>query len=848
MTKRCTHCGAAVPPARRSEDEDTIFCCSGCAAVYEAIHSSGLGDFYELQDPGAARPPEAGQSSRIPYDEFDSPAFQKRHASELESGAREIELQLEGVHCAGCVWLVERMPSRLDGVVDARLNLGRARLTVRWNPSDVDLSTIARWLERFGYSPHPAGEGAGTDVRRAEKTLLKRVGASWALAANVMLLAFALYAGLDEGAVAGLFDAFRWLSFGLATVAVLYGATPFFRRAWASVRPLVSEPGAFRATRLSIDIPISLGILGGYAHSAVATVRGTGEIWFDSVTVLIAALLTARWLQIRGQRTARDAADRLLSVIPTTARRVSESGLVSVATDKLTAGDIVEVRDGETIPVDGRVIEGSSSVQKSVLTGESRPERVEPGDLVFAGVTNRGESVRVRTSAAGESSRVGQLMEWIEDSSDSSAPIVQLADRLAGIFVLAVLGAGAATWVGWAIAGSPTALQHAIALLVISCPCALGMATPLAMTVGVGRAARRGIFVKDDGIFERLDRLGELIVDKTGTVTEGEMTVVGIDGSRDAVVMAAALEEESRHPVGRAIYEWCAEEARPTGAVAELEELAGRGLEGRVDGAPVAVGRPDWIFEKSVDRSGLEQTVRRMARAGNTPVAVSVDGVVEAVVALGDPIRPGAAEFIDEMRAADVRVTMLSGDHPEVVREVARQLDIPENAARGDVTPERKKEIVESRREELREAERPVVAMVGDGVNDAAALRAADVGIAVDGSANPSLVAADVFTTRHGIESLFELVAGSQNVLKAVRRNIGMSVLYNAAGISAAAAGLVTPLVAAVAMPISSIAVVLSSILQDSFESQGATTSTTTAACPLPPEPSDANPNPAPAE
>jgi Cu2+-exporting ATPase len=710
-------------------------------------------------------------------------------------------------------------------VIDARLNLSRARLEVRWRPDKVELSTIARWLEQFGYSPHPAGDGASAETHRAERQLLRKVGVTWALAANVMLLAFALYAGLGPDGEAGLFGAFRWLSFALAAGSVAYGGSTFFRRAWTSLRPLLAEPSDFDVTKLSIDIPISLGILGGFGHSAWATIRGTGEVWFDSVCVLIAALLTARWLQIRGQRVARDAADRLLSVVPTSARRWSGGEAEVVPTEQLEAGDVVEVRSGDTVPVDGRVVYGQSALQKGVLTGESRPERVEPGDSLFAGSKNTGQTIRVRVTAAGEESRIGQLMEWIEETADNSAPIVQLADRLAGIFVVAILGGALLTGLGWSWAGSEEAVRHAVALLVISCPCALGMATPLAMTVGVGRAARRGIFIKDDGVFERLANLGELIVDKTGTLTAGQMEVVETHGSTEALARAVALERGGHHPVARALEKWGAGaevlEADPAAmTVADAEETAGRGIAGTVDGVAVCAGQPDWVARQTGDEPGAEARAfaERSTADGYSPVAVGVAGEYAAVIALGDPIRPQAAEFIDKVRRSGVRVRMLSGDHPEVVAAVADRLGIPAEDAEGHVTPEEKRDRVEVRREALTGADRPVVAMVGDGVNDAAALRAADVGIAVDGSANPSLVAADVFTTRGGMEPLFELVAGSEGVLGTVRRNIGMSVAYNTVGITAAAAGLVTPLVAAVAMPVSSIAVVLSSMLQESFE------------------------------
>ncbi len=709
------------------------------------------------------------------------------------------------------------MPDQIEGVVDARLNLSRGRLRVRWRPDRIALSNVVAWLEQFGYTAHPLAEDdAGPP--RAERDLLKRVGTTWALAANVMLLAFALYAGLGPDAEARLFGAFRWLSFALATGVVVYGGSVFFRRAWASLRPMWRAPRSFSPTQLSIDIPISVGILGGYLHSAVATVRGTGEIWFDSVSVLIAALLSARWLQIRGQRVARDAADRLLTLLPARARRRIDGETKSVATEELEVGHVVEVRAGEAMPADGRVIEGRSAVKKGILTGESRPEEVAAGDLVYAGTTNTSDRLRVEVEAAGDDSRIGELMDWLETSDGESAPIVELADRIAGVFVLVVLGAAAATWAGWTLAGSPEAVRHAVALLVVSCPCALGMATPLALTVGIGRGARRGIFVKDDAVFEQLDRLGALVVDKTGTLTEGDMRVVAVDGDERAVELAAAAEAQTTHPIGEALREWAAP-GTPHEEVEEFEERAGRGLEARVSGHRVLVGRPDWVGER-VGRppAAFRGAIDRAAERAETPVVVAVDGTIAAVVALADPLRDDAERFVAELRRAEIEVTMLSGDHPAVVADVARRLGLPPDAARGHVSPEQKRTFVEQQKRARRDDERPVVAMVGDGVNDAAALRAADVGVAVGGSANPSFVAADVFLTRSGLDPLFELIEGARAVLRTVRRNIGLSIAYNGVAVTAAAAGWVTPLVAAVAMPVSSLAVVASSILQRAFD------------------------------
>ncbi len=820
----CAHCG--LPVSVGETTDEPVFCCAGCESVYRAIHDSGLDDFYDLQstpDGGTREARPDGVDERR-LDEFDAPAFLERHAEALEGGLYEIELHLDGVHCAGCVWIVEQMPDRLEGVDEARLNLSRARLTLRWHQDEVSLSEIAAWLERFGYSAHPTGRRDDA-TSGAERQLLRKMGVGWAIAANVMMIAFAFYSGLDASAQSGLFDAMRGASLLLAAISVVYGGSIFFRRAWSSLRPLLAEPSSCRWDRLSIDIPISIAILGGFTHSAVATFRGTGEVWFDSITVLIAALLTARWLQIRGRRLAGDAADRLLSVLPTGARRLDDDGeLESVPTEALESGDVVEVRPSEVVPADGTVVDGSTALHRGVLTGESRPERVECGERVFAGAQNTGETICVRVHSSGDASRIGQLLDWIEKQSEGKAPVVHLADRWAGIFVLAVLGGALLTWLGWTWVGSPHAIEHAVALLVIACPCALGMATPLAMTTGVGRAARRGIFIEDEAILQRLEHLDEIVLDKTGTITSGEMHLVDWNGSRRALEWAAALEAESTHPIAFALRSWAPDEIDDL-EPESIDEQPGRGLQGRIDGCDLLVGRPDWVRE-ACDGDlppELEPTLQATLHAAHTPILVAVDGTVKSVAAFGDPIRSASADLVDELQSRGVEATILSGDHDDVVEEVGRQLGLAPNRVHGDVAPEDKKAFIDARtapdERDLADEDVPCVAMVGDGVNDAAALEAADIGIAVEGSASASLVAADVFLTREGLEPIAELLEGSEAVMHAVHRNLGMSAVYNVAGISVAAAGFVSPLVAAVAMPVSSVAVVVSSSLQTSFES-----------------------------
>lgn len=803
----CTHCGLPLPtlPAETGPH----FCCAGCEVVYETLHASGYADtFYRLRamTPTPALPapsPVDGLSRSI----LDDARFVAQHTTADADGTRRTVLYLEGVHCAACVWLVERLPFECEGVLEARLDLPRARLALHWDPDRITLSGVAAWLSRVGYSAHPLTVAAGRTA--AERRLLIKLGVCWAIAGNVMLLAFAFYAGLDFTRDAALTSAARWLSLGLSIPAVCYGGSAFFRRAFESLRHALRTRSA---RHLHMDTPIALGLLVGFSHSAWATIQGRGEVWFDSITILIAALLTARWLQLRSRRLAGDATERLLSLIPPMARRKKPTGTVeTVRSDTLNPGDTIHVSSGEVIPADGRVCSGRSSVNNAVLTGESRPEPVEPGSRVAAGATNLTAPLTVRVEAVGDATQVGRLLSWVRDAAVGRAPVVMLADRLAGYFVAGVLTLGVVTLGLWLNRAPGQAAQHVVALLVITCPCALGMATPLSMAMATGRAAHAGTFVKTGAALELLSRVDTVVLDKTGTVTKGALRLLEHTGDPDALRMAAALETQSNHPLAAAFLQsFPATDAASPGAFASIP---GKGLRGRVAGHRVVVGSPAWVRgQATVVPSECAEAVDRALRLGHTPVAVAVDGCFRAVAAFGDEIREDAFESLRALHASGKTIYLLSGDHPDIVRAVARRLGIRADRAMGGATPEEKLAFIEAQ-----QAAGHTVAMVGDGVNDAAALQAASVGIAVEGGSTASRVTADVFLTRHGLAPVLELFAGADRVMQVIRGMLAFSLLYNVAGAAAAMAGMVSPLVAAVAMPVSSLVVVFLAVTRRSF-------------------------------
>lgn len=789
----CAHCGLPVPAELRGADAALQFCCAGCRTVHTALREWGLEEGWSRRLREAAAAPRPARSSGRSFAEFDDPSLLAACA-EVKEGRGRVELYLEGVHCAACAWLVERLPKIVPGVESARLDLTRGVAEVRWDPARVSLSAAARALDRLGYPPHPAQKGEAELRRAEERRELVRIGVAGALAGNLMGIAFALYGGSLHSIEPGFQSFFRWTSLALAAFSLAWPGRVFLRGGW----------NALRARAPHADLPIALGLLAGFLGGAWNVWRGEGEVYFEAVGILVFLLLTGRFLQRRQQRRAHDSLALLHALAPAVARLLSSAGPArEVPVAALRAGDRVEVLAGEGVPADGRIVAGSSGFDLALLTGESRPVELGPGAAVHAGTTSLSSRIEMEVERTGAETRVGRIAALVARSAAERAPIVLFADRMAGWFTAAVLLIAAGTAAFWSSLGTATALDRAMALLLVACPCALGMATPLALTAAIGRAARRGFLVKRGAALERLARPGVLILDKTGTLTEGRFALRGWSGSAETAQLAAALEAQAAGPHAAAL-----RELAPPGlalpVAAQVRLTPGHGVEGEVGGRRVLAGSPAFAAAcgAPVPAAQLEAALAR----GLTPVAVAVDGRFAGLAELGDALRPGAAQMVKDLRARGWELRILSGDHPRVVEAVARELDVPPAQARGGASPEDKVAAVHEARAA---AQGRAVVMVGDGVNDAAALAAADVGVAVRGGAEASLQAADVHLGgAEGLTAIVELLAGARRTLGAVHRALLVSLAYNGVAVGLAATGLISPILAAILMPVSSLTVV----------------------------------------
>ncbi len=838
----CAHCGDRVPRGMVERDTSLPFCCTGCRAVYQVIHGCGLDRYYAVRrEAGATMAPPRVTSRR--YGEFDDPTFRRLYVRETGPGCASVELFLPAAHCAACVWLVERLPRVAPGVIEARLDLRRALARLTWDESRITLAQVASALDSLGYPPVPARSANMRAARRAaDRQQIITLGVAGACAGNVMLLALALYSGMFDAIESQYLQLFRWVSMGISMVSLAWPGRVFFRGAW----------NALRTRTLHLDVPIALGLGAGAIWGAVSTIRGAGEIYFDSLSVLVFALLLGRFIQSRQQRWAADAVELLYSLTPTSARVVGEDAVVRDAPiEAVHRGMIVEVRAGDSIPVDGVVTRGSSCIDQSLLTGESRSVDVREGMGVAAGAVNLSSTLRLRVEATGEDTRVGHLMRIVEECAQRRAPIVRLADRLAGWFVAAMLALSAITAVIWLTLDPSRAVDHAIALLIVTCPCALGLATPLAMTVAIGREARRGALIKGGDVLEKLavsrgfgrrhsTAAGTILLDKTGTITCGRLSAVRTIGDASILPLISAIEAHSSHPIALALARDCA----PTGQDANVRWVAravkqtlGSGIDATVTAGcddvatvdakgvmRVIIGSPRFV-RSLANRSApnLEWAERDLAcdREPLSPVLVALDGEVVAALGLGDPIRDDAQAAIGIMRRAGWRVRIVSGDRASVVRSVGARLGLADEDCLGEVTPEQKLAIIQQMlaqgKGDRPSRKTPPVVMVGDGVNDAAALAAATVGIAVHGGAEASLAAADVYLNRPGLMPIVELLDAARRTRRVIRRNFALSLFYNLLAAGLAITGVINPLIAAVLMPVSSLTVVASSFHTRAF-------------------------------
>jgi Cu+-exporting ATPase len=615
-----------------------------------------------------------------------------------------------------------------------------------------------------------------------------------------------------------------WVQFAFATPVVLWAGWPFFVRGWQSLR----------TRNLNMFTLIAMGTGVAYAYSVVATLApgifpdelrmhgGTVPVYFEAAAVITVLVLLGQVLELRARAATSGAIRALLDLAPKTARRVRADGSdEEVSLDAIAVGDRLRVRPGEKVPVDGEVVEGHSAFDESMVTGESMPVTKDAGDTVVSGTLNRSGSFVMRATKVGRDTLLSRIVQMVAQAQRSRAPIQRLADQVSGWFVPTVIAVAVLAFVAWATLGPQPRLAYALVaavnVLIIACPCALGLATPMSIMVGVGRGAQAGVLIKNAEALERTEKVDTLVVDKTGTLTEGKPTVVAAVptpefGEHDVLRLAASVERASEHPLAAAIVAAAAERRIELAPVTGFDAPAGKGAVGTVDGRRVLLGNAKLMADVGVATAALDADAERLRREGATAIFVAIDGKLAGVIAVADPVKPTAADAIKALRADGIRVVMLTGDNRTTAEAVARRLGISE--VKAEVLPQEKSKVVE----ELRRAGR-VVAMAGDGVNDAPALAAADVGIAMGTGTDVAIESADITLLRGDLTGIVRARRLSAAVMRNIRQNLVFAFVYNAAGVPIAAGVLypvsgilLSPAIAAGAMALSSFSVVVNAL------------------------------------
>ncbi len=741
-------------------------------------------------------------------------------SKEAEAADEVCELPIQGMTCAACVRRVERALSKVEGVREARVNLVTERASVTYDPSATSEAALVRAVESAGYrvpEPAPGPADPAVDPEAEERNGLRRdFVVAAALTAPLLVMA------MSHGAIPGTDGAIgRWLQLVLASAVLAGPGRRIFRLAWAALR--------HRST--DMNTLVALGTGASFAYSAVAVMApglfphaehgAVPHVYFEAAAAIVTFVLLGKFLETRARKRLADAVRGLVALQPKHARRLTGDLEEDVLVERLEPGDVVLVRPGERVPTDGLVLRGESAVDEAMLTGEALPIDKIAGDAVYGGTLNQSGSLTFRVTRTGKTTALARIVEAVQQAQGSKAPIARLADIVSGWFVPIVLGIALLTFFVWLVieptgAGLAVAIERFVAVLVISCPCALGLATPAAVAVGTGRGAELGVLVKGGAGLEAASRIDTVLLDKTGTLTAGrpELTdVVAHDiDEADLLSLVASLERESEHPIARAMVEGAAARGWKHESVSGFVSAAGGGVAGSVLGRAVRIGTSAWLAEGGVDTGPLERTADALAGRGRTPSFVSVDGRLAGLVAVADRPNPDAKRTVAALRALGIEVAMVTEDRERTARAIADELGI--ERVHAEVRPEGKAAIVAAERARGR-----IVAMVGDGINDAPALAGAHVGIAIGTGADIAVAAADIALLRGGIASLPAALGLARATLRNIRQNLFWAFVYNVAGIPLAAGALyawtgwlLSPMVASAAMSLSSVSVLLNAL------------------------------------
>jgi len=763
-------------------------CCPGCQAVAQAIVDGGLEAYYhqrtEKADTGSAATLNALDALKL----FDQPEVQKSFVRDKQD-LKEAALILEGIHCAACIWLNEQHLQKLPGVHSVNINYATHRASVSWDDSRIHLSDILQAIQSIGYKAHPYDPSKQQQILEQERRdYLKRIGLAGVLGMQLMVLAVSMYLGDWTGMESGIRRFFVWLSLLLTAPILMYSARPFLDGALRDLRRM----------RAGMDVPVSIGILLAFFGSAWNAWTGTGHVFFESVAMFVFFLLSARYLEMQARKHSAETSEALVQSIPTMARLVDEaSGESWVAAATLKPGQTFRANPGEVFAADGVLSDTATSVDESLLTGEHEPVAKQVGDEVIGGSINVGNPALVHITRSGDNTVLAGILQLVEQAQTGKPEISRLADRAAGWFVSAILLLAVLVAAFWLWQGSTAWLAITVSVLVVTCPCALSLATPTAITAAIGVLTRVGLVPASTLALERLEKITHVLFDKTGTLTLGHPVITGVELRAEldeAAVrrLAAALEQHSMHPIARA-FSLPRDDVPVAG---DIEHIVGGGIRGTIDGRRYRIGNLRFVAADQADDAAPD---------GGSRIYLAEQNILLAVFTIDDGLRPEARALIDALRDRGLQTSIISGDHEFSVRRIADKLGVDEY--RAGYAPVDKLEHIRQLQEKG-----ATVMMVGDGINDAPVLSAADISVAMGEGAQLAMSRADFILMSGSLSVVVDGLNIARRTMRIIRQNLAWAVIYNLSALPLAAAGMVPPWLAALGMSASSLVVVLNAL------------------------------------
>lgn len=788
---KCNHCHVEFDQDVMIQEGDLNFCCNGCQGVYHLLKDDGLDSFYDKMGNNTIAPP-------IEIDDevakFDRESFENRYVKVDEDGYKRIDLIMEGIHCAACIWLNEKILFDTDGIVDVHINFTNNKASITWNPKQISLSDIILKIRSVGYNAYPYDKNLKEQqATKAKKDYFIKMTVAVFVSLNIMMIGVAKYTGFFTGIDDEILHAIHIAEFLLATPVLFYSGSVFFKGGYYGLKNKI----------VNMDLLVATGATLAYTYSIYVMLGGAGHSYFDSVAMIITFIFVGKYFEVIGKKSAVDTLDTIKSQIPTDAVVIRDGQKVDISVDDIVEGDIVELRTGEKASVDGEVISGSANFDESSISGESLPVAKQIGSKVLAGTINLDSVVRYKATTDFEHSTLNNIVTLIEDSLASKPNIENKANEMSKSFSISILSMALLTFIGWYLYSGQfeEALINAISVIIIACPCALALATPMASLIGISWLANKRLLFKESKYLETMAKATTVVFDKTGTLTKGELKVVNentIDLTNDDLEIIYSITDSSTHPISQAVKQYILESNDTIKArdIDSIETISGKGIKAISNRKEILAGNIELLKENNI-QCDIESSMSLFV--------VAIDGEVKAIYELEDTIKEDSIKTIEYLKGLGLNILMLTGDNEKVASKVSKELGIENFKA--NMTPLDKASHIDSLKEQGE-----IIVMVGDGVNDALALAKSDIAVSMGSGADVSISISDIVILDNTLQGLIDSFVISRRTFSFIKQNLGISLVYNIVTIPLAVLGYVIPLVAALSMSLSSLLVVGNSL------------------------------------